>query len=51
MTTLNPNDLRDITSFDDVIEYLTDELDWPIDADDLEEATFEWDPDELGIPA
>jgi hypothetical protein len=51
MTTLNPNHLRDITSFDDVIEYLTDELDWPIDADDLEEATFEWDPDELGIPA
>ena len=51
MTTLDPNHLRDITSFDDVIEYLTDELDWPIDADDLEEATFEWDPDELGIPA
>lgn len=51
MTVLDPNHLRDITSFDDVIEYLTDELDWPIDADDLEEATFEWDPDELGIPA
>jgi len=51
MTNLDPNHLRDITSFDDVIEYLTDELDWPIDADDLEEATFEWDPDELGIPA
>ncbi len=51
MTSLDPNDLRDITSFDDVIEYLVDELDWPIDADDLEEATFEWDPDELGIPA
>lgn len=51
MTALDPNDLRDITSFDDVIRYLTDELDWPIDADDLEEATFEWDPDELGIPA
>jgi predicted helicase len=51
MTSLDPNDLRGITSFDDVIEYLVDELDWPIDADDLEEATFEWDPDELGIPA
>lgn len=51
MTTLDPNDLHKITSFEDVIEYLTDELDWPIDADDLEEATFEWDPDELGIPA
>lgn len=51
MTTLNPNQLRDIRSFEDVIEYLTDELDWPIGAGDLEEATFDWDPDELGIPA
>jgi hypothetical protein len=51
MTTLNPNHLRDIKSFEDVIEYLTDELDWPIGAGDLEEATFDWDPDELGIPA
>lgn len=51
MTTLNPNRLRDIKTFADVIEYLTDELDWPIGADDLEEATFDWDPEELGIPA
>jgi len=51
MTTLNPADLRDIRTFNDVIEYLTDELDWPIEAGDLEEATFDWDPDELGIPA
>lgn len=51
MTTLDPSQLRDIKSFDDVIEYLTDELDWPIGAGDLEEATFDWDPDELGIPA
>jgi hypothetical protein len=51
MSPLDPNKLRDITSFEDVIEYLTDQLDWPIGTDDLEEATFEWDPDELGIPA
>lgn len=51
MTTLNPNRLRDIKSFEDVIEYLTDELDWPIGAGDLEESTFDWDPEELGIPA
>lgn len=50
MNRLDPNDLRNITSFDAVIEFLVDELDWPIDADDLEEATFEWDPDELGLP-
>ncbi len=51
MTTLDPNQLRYIKSFDDVIEYLTDELDWPIGVGDLEEATFDWDPNELGIPA
>ncbi len=51
MTNLDPNRLRDVTSFADVLEYLTDELDWPIGADDLEEATFDWDPAELGIPA
>ena len=51
MTTLNPAHLREIRTFDDIIEYLTDELDWPIGAGDLEEATFEWEPDELGLPA
>lgn len=51
MIKLDPNQLREIRTFQDVIEYLTDELDWPIGADDLEEATFDWDPDELGIPA
>jgi len=51
MTTLDPNQLRGITSFEDVIEYLTDELDWPIGVGDLEEATFDWDPEELGLPA
>jgi len=52
MTALDPNHLRDITSFDDVIEYLTDELDWPIGAENLDDATFDWDiADELGLPA
>lgn len=50
MMALDPNHLRQITSFEAVIAFLTDELDWPIDADDLEEATFEWNPDELGLP-
>ena len=52
MTTLDPNDLRKITSFEDVIEYLTGELDWPIDAEHLDDATFDWDiADELGLPS
>ena len=36
MTNLDPNRLRDITSFAYVIEYLTDELHWPIGAGDLD---------------
>jgi hypothetical protein len=51
MTTFDPVQLRGIRTFDDVIAYLTDELDWPIGAGDLEDATFDWDPAELGIPA
>lgn len=50
MIALDPDQLRQITSFKDVVEFLTDELDWPIDAGDLQEATFDWDPAELGIP-
>jgi len=49
--TLKPEHLRDIRTIDDVVEYLSDELDWPISADDLEDQIFEWSPDELGIPA
>jgi hypothetical protein len=49
MITLDPAKLRDVRTFDDVIRYLADELDWPIDAADLEEATFDWDPNELGL--
>ncbi len=49
--TLKPEDLRDIRTIDDVVEYLSDELDWPIADDALEDQTFEWSPDELGIPA
>jgi hypothetical protein len=44
------DDLRKVRTLDDVLEFLSDDLDWPIEADDLEDATFEWDPDELGLP-
>lgn len=46
-----PERLREIRSLDDVLELLADELDWPVVADDLEEATFEYTPEELGVPA
>ena len=50
-----PTDHRErlarIRRFDQLIAYLRDELGWPIDADDFEELTFEYTPEELGIDA
>ena len=43
--------LRSVGTFEEVIEYLTDELDWPIAADDLEDATFDYELSELGLDA
>jgi Type ISP C-terminal specificity domain len=51
MARLSPDRLRQVRTIDDMLEYLTDELDWPVDADDLEEATFDYSPEELGIAA
>ena len=48
-----PTDHRErlarIRRFDQLVAYLRDELGWPIDADDFEELTFEYTPEELGI--
>ena len=43
--------LARIRRFDQLIAYLRDELDWPIGADDFEDLTFEYTPEELGIDA
>ncbi len=43
--------LAGIRRFDQLIAYLRDELDWPIESDDFEELTFEYTPEELGIEA
>ncbi len=43
--------LRTVRTLADVLQLLADELDWPIGTDDLEEATFDYSPDELGVPA
>ena len=44
--------LASIRRFDQLIAYLRDDLGWPIDSDDFEELTFDYDPqDELGIDA
>ena len=45
------DDFRDINSFPSLVKYLRDELDWPIDSDDFEDLTFEYDADEFGLDA
>jgi len=41
--------LKSVKTFESLVEYLRDELYWPIDVEDAEEITFEYEPNELGI--
>ena len=41
--------LATIKRFDQLIAFLRDEMDWPINSDDFEELTFEYTAEELGI--
>ena len=44
--------LASIRRFDQLVAYLRDHLGWPIDSDDFEDLTFDYDPqEELGIDA
>ena len=51
--TVHPNieKLRSIKTFRQLISYLRDELDWPIDSDNYDDLTFDYEPEELGIDA
>jgi predicted helicase len=41
--------LRAIKTFPSLVKYLRDELDWPIEKDDFDDLTFEYEAEELGI--
>lgn len=41
--------LRSIKTFPSLVKYLRDELDWPVETDDFDELTFEYDAEELGL--
>ena len=46
--------LRGIRTFADMCDYFVDELEWPLDLsrlddESLDDITFDWDPNELGI--
>lgn len=50
MTPIPSTKLCDITSFPELIAYLAADLDWPIDANDFESYSFDWDATEdLGV--
>ena len=41
--------LRSIRTFPSLLKYLRDELDWPIESEDFEDLTFDYEPEELGL--
>ena len=43
MSTDHRDQLRQIRSFSSLIKYLRDELDWPIEAENLDDVTFDYD--------
>lgn len=43
------NELRSILTFDDLIQYLEEKLDWPLHEYSFDELTFEYLPEELGL--
>ncbi|MEK6284513.1 MAG: type ISP restriction/modification enzyme [Acidobacteriota bacterium] len=47
----NGLDLRAVKTFPSLVKYLRDELDWPIESDDVEDLTFDYEPEELGLDA
>src|SRR3990172_8346064 len=51
--TVQPNieKLRSIKTFSQLVKYLRDELDWPIDSENFDDLTFDYEPEELGIDA
>ncbi len=43
--------LREIKTFPSLVKYLRDELDWPIETDNFDDLTLDYEPEELGIDA
>ena len=41
--------LKSIKSFPSLVKYLRDELEWPVETDDFDDLTFDYEPSELGI--
>lgn len=50
MTVTRP-DLSRVTNFTQLVSYLRDELDWPVDEQSFEESSFDYSAEELGLDA
>ena len=49
MTPLDIDRIRQIDNFESLIMFLRDELEWPLEAEDIEELSFDYEPEELGL--
>jgi len=41
--------IKNIKSFPDLVKFLREELNWKLDEEDIDDLTFEYEPEELGI--
>ena len=48
---MDKKELLKIQDFDSLLDFLVDELEWPIDIDNFEtrDLTFEYSPEEIGL--
>jgi hypothetical protein len=44
-----PADLRKVRTFNQLVRYLEEELGWPLEGYDVEELTYDYEPDEIGL--
>ena len=51
MSTADRDRLRQIKTFPSLVKYLRDELEWPIESEDFDDLTFDYEPEELGLDA
>jgi hypothetical protein len=49
MTPLDIDRIRQVDDFESLIVFLRDELDWPLETEDIEELSFDYEPEELGL--
>jgi hypothetical protein len=45
----NLDRVKSIADFPSLVEYLREDLDWPMDVEDVEDLAFDYEPEELGL--